>query len=57
MSEFPFLKPLDRNSLLLEEAKRQWEILRFAADKEIALLRFQQREMTLEDLFLEVVEQ
>ena len=57
LSEFPFLKPLDRNSLLLEEAKRQWEILRFAADKEIALLRFQQREMTLEDLFLEVVEQ
>lgn len=57
LSEFPFLKPLDRNSLLLEEAKRQWEIMRFAADKEIALLRFQQREMTLEDLFLEVVEQ
>lgn len=53
--EFPFLKPLEKNRLLLEEPERQWEILKFVADHRLALLRMEQREMALEDLFLEVV--
>lgn len=54
-SEFPFLKHLDGNRLLLEESERQWEIMKFVADKRIILLRLERQEMALEDLFLEVV--
>ena len=52
---FPCLKPISRNSLLLEDAECLPDILRFLADKRIPILRIERREASLEELFMEVV--
>ncbi len=54
-SEFPFLKQTGRNALLLEDAERMPAILRFIADRRLALLRIERQEADLEELFMEVV--
>lgn len=52
---FPFLKQTGRNSLLLGDAGRLPDILRFIADKKLQILRIERQEAALEDLFMEVV--
>ncbi len=52
---FPFLKYTGRNTLLLEDTERLTDILRFIADRNFRILRIERREMSLEDLFMEVV--
>lgn len=52
---FPFLKSNGKNRLLLEEAGRLPELLHFIADREIAVMRIERQEATLEDLFMEVI--
>ncbi len=54
-SVFPFLKGIGRNSLLLEDTKGMPDLLRFIADKNMAILRIERQEAALEDLFMEVV--
>ena len=55
LSEFPFLESLGRNRILLRETGRLPELLRVIADRRLSILRLEQQEATLEDLFLEVV--
>lgn len=55
LSAFPFLRPMGRSSLLLEDTGHLPDILRFLADKRIPILRIERQEPSLEDLFMEVV--
>ena len=55
MTVFPFLESRGKNGLLLKESKRLPDILRFIADRNMAILRMERQETALEDLFLEVV--
>ena len=52
---FPFLKPLGSNGLLLEKSEALPEVLRFLADRRLSLRRMERREMSLEELFMEVI--
>lgn len=55
MSAFPALKALGENRILLEETDQLYDILRLIADRKLSILRMEQREPTLEDLFMEVI--
>lgn len=55
LAAFACLKHTGRNGLLLEDAKQLPDILRFLADKGIAILRIERQETSLEDLFMEMV--
>ncbi len=57
MSAFPFLESSERESLLLKEPEGLPDILRFIADRNMAVLRMERQETALEDLFMEVVGQ
>ena len=54
---FPLMRHTGPNQLVfLEENNRVFDIMRFAADRQIPLLRIEREEATLESLFMEVVE-
>ena len=54
---FPFMRHTGPNQLVFrEEDSRVFDIMRFAADRQIPLLRIEREEATLESLFMEVVE-
>lgn len=55
LTAFACLKHTGRNGLLLEDARQLPDILRFLADKRIAILRIERQETSLEDLFMEMV--
>lgn len=55
LSIFPPLKPIGRNSLLLEDVGYLPNILHFLADKRTPVVRIERQEASLEDLFMEVV--
>ena len=53
--EFPHMKPINENiSLLQESDHRASDVLRFVAEKNISLLKWEREEPTLESLFMEV---
>lgn len=52
---FPFLKILDKNKLLLEDAKQLPQLLRSIADENYPIIRIERQEAALEDLFMEVI--
>ncbi len=51
---FPFLKVIEKRSLLLEEAERLPELLHFIADRRCPVICIERKEETLEELFMEV---
>ncbi len=54
---FPDLQQIGKNQLILHENEQTvFEVLRFVADRRIALMRMERAEPTLESLFLEVIE-
>ena len=54
---FPFMRHTGPNQLVFrEEDSRVFDIMRFAADRQIPLLKIERDEATLESLFMEVVE-
>ncbi|MCM1118622.1 MAG: ABC transporter ATP-binding protein [bacterium] len=55
LAAFACLQPVGRNSLLLEDTEQLPDILRFLADRRIAVLRIERQETSLEDLFMEMV--
>lgn len=55
MQAFPTLKQIDRNQLIFcESVLSTFDVLRFVSEQEIALLKFERVEPTLESLFMEV---
>jgi ABC-2 type transport system ATP-binding protein len=55
MQAFPTLKQIDRNQLIFcESVLSTFDVLRFVSEQEIALLKFEREEPTLESLFMEV---
>ena len=58
LGAFPAMRPAGRNQLAFARGEADvFDVLRFAADQRIALLRIEQAEPTLEALFMEAVEQ
>lgn len=55
LEAFPFLKPVKCNSLLLEDGERLPDILCFLGDRRMPVLKIERQEVSLEDLFMEVV--
>ena len=55
LEKFLFLQAQGRHGLLLKDAERLSELLHFIADREIAVMRIERQEATLEDLFMEVI--
>ena len=54
---FPLMRHTGPNQLVFrEEDSRVFDIMRFAADRQIPLLKIEREEATLESLFMEVVE-
>jgi len=52
---FSDMKSIEKNQLILSEKEQSvFDVLRFAADRKIPLLRMERKEPTLESLFLEV---
>lgn len=52
---FPFLKAAGNGTLLLEDRALLPDVLRMLADRRIVPVHMEQREATLEDLFMEVI--
>lgn len=55
LAAFACLQPVGRNGLLLEDTEQLPDILRFLADRRMAVLRIERQETSLEDLFMEMV--
>lgn len=55
LAAFTCLQPVGRNGLLLEDTEHLPDILRFLADRRMAVLRIERQETSLEDLFMEMV--
>lgn len=55
LEAFPFLKPVKCNNLLLEDGERLPDILCFLGDRRMPVLKIERQEVSLEDLFMEVV--
>ncbi len=52
---FSYLRSGGHNRILLEKAEMLPEILHYIANNKIPFLRLERQEMTIEDLFMEVV--
>ena len=53
--KFPYLRVSGKRSLVLEEAERLPEVMYYIADRRLAIMRIERQEVTLSDLFMEVV--
>lgn len=53
--KFPYLRVSGKRSLVLEEAERLPEVMYYIADRRLAVMRIERQEVTLSDLFMEVV--
>ena len=56
LNAFPDLRAKGENRLFLAEDSLLFEVMRFAADQQIRLVRLEREEPTLESLFMEVAQ-